>query len=86
MKRAVTIVNDLGLHMRAAGVLCRVATAFESSVTLIHGRQSANAKSIMSLLALGAPCGTELEVEIEGSDAEAAMAAVVESIETGFGE
>lgn len=82
--REVSIVNDLGLHLRAAGALVQVASRFQAEVWLKRGTAEANAKSIMSVLSLAASKGTTLSVVAEGSDAEAAAQAVAELINGGF--
>lgn len=82
--RTVRVSNDLGLHLRAAGVLVRLAGQFQSEITLERAAQRANAKSIMSVLSLAAARGTELVVRAEGADAERAVEAVCELIERGF--
>ena len=84
VRRLVEITNDLGIHLRAAGVLVQAAGAFESEVWLLRENQRANAKSIMSVLSLAAAKGTKVEVLAEGADAAAAVDAVVRVIESGF--
>ena len=85
MKREVAIVNKLGLHARAAAKLVKEASGFAAEVTLHRGAQAANAKSIMSVMML-ASCGTVIEVEAEGADAEAALDALEALIQDRFGE
>lgn len=80
----VQIANDLGIHLRAAGVLVQVAGAFEADVWLERDGQRANAKSIMSVLALAASKGVELTVMAQGTDAKAAVDAVIGLIQRGF--
>jgi phosphotransferase system HPr (HPr) family protein len=86
--RGVRVVNRLGLHARAAARLVRTASAFRSSIRLERADRSASAdaKSILSVLMLAASRGTELRVEAEGEDEEAALEAVCGLIEKGFGE
>ncbi len=86
--RGVRVVNRLGLHARAAARLVRTASAFRSSVRLERADRSASAdaKSILSVLMLAASRGTELRVEAEGEDEEAALEAVCGLIQGGFGE
>lgn len=84
--RALTLINPLGLHARAASRLVDLSKGFASRVTLTKDAQSVDGKSIMALLMLGAPVGTELELEVEGEDEELACAAIVELIEAGFYE
>ena len=84
----VKVVNPLGLHARAAAQLVRVAGQYVSRITLRRGDSDAfaNAKSILSVLALAAPAGTELEIESEGIDESDAFEAVMSLFANGFGE
>ena len=82
--RRVRIVNDLGVHLRAAGALVQVAGRFGAEIWLNHNDARANAKSIMSVLSLAAGKGAELVVSAGGDDAQAAVDAIVELIERGF--
>jgi phosphocarrier protein HPr len=83
-QKHVEITNALGLHLRAAGVLVQVASAFQSHITLSHAGTEANAKSIMGVLALGASKGAVLTVTATGKDAEEALEAVCRIITEGF--
>ncbi len=80
------ISNELGLHLRAAAALVKVAERFESDVALIQGNNKADGKSIIALVTLAASRGTPVRVVAEGPDAEEAVAAVSSLIESGFGE
>jgi phosphocarrier protein len=80
------ICNALGLHLRAAAAFVKVAERFECDVTLSRGEDSANGKSIIALVTLAAPKGTEVHVAAVGHDAAAAVAALAALIEDGFGE
>ena len=82
--RTVRIANDLGIHLRAAGVLVQVAGRFHAEVWVERKGTRANGKSIMSVLSLAAGRGSQLEVSAEGADAREAVAAVVELIENNF--
>ena len=82
----LTLINPLGLHARAASKLVDVAKSFASSVTLTKGGKDVDGKSIMSLLLLGAPVGSQLELTVEGDDEEAALAGISALIEAGFYE
>ncbi len=88
VERSVLVVNRLGLHARAAAQLVRTASAFQSMVRLERADRSAaaEAKSILSVLMLAASRGTELRAIAEGVDERAALDAVCELIESGFGE
>ena len=84
----VNIVNQLGLHARAAAQLVHLANGFKSSIKLQRNDNKgvADAKSILSVLTLAATIGTELLIFTEGIDEAPAMAAIRGMIEKGFGE
>ncbi len=81
-----TIVNDLGLHLRAAAAFVKLAERFQSDVTLLRNRDSANGKSIISLVTLAAAKGTRVRIVADGPDASAALEALAELVGEGFGE
>lgn len=63
-----------------------VARRFDAVITVACDDRSADGKSIVSLLTLAASCGKPLSVRADGHDAEAALTAVCELVESGFGE
>lgn len=88
LEGSVKVVNPLGLHARAAAQLVRIAGQYRSRITLRRDDSSAfaNAKSILSVLALAAPVGTTLSIAADGSDEKEAFDAVMSLFENGFGE
>ncbi|MEM6459140.1 MAG: HPr family phosphocarrier protein [Planctomycetota bacterium] len=82
----LTIRNRLGLHARPAMSLVDTASAFASDIKIGKGKQVVDAKSIMQLMMLAATKDTELTVTAEGSDAEAAVAAITALVESKFDE
>ena len=88
IRRTFTVSNRLGLHARAAAHLVSVTGRFRSRVTLSRpGRAEAiDAKSILGVLMLAAQPDTQLHVEVDGDDEEAAMAAVSGVFDRGFRE
>ncbi|HKL27447.1 MAG TPA: HPr family phosphocarrier protein [Desulfuromonadales bacterium] len=80
------IINRLGLHARAAAQLVQTANKFKADVMVEKDGTEVNGKSIMGLLMLAAPQGVTLRVTVDGEDAEAAMQAIGELINDGFGE
>ena len=80
------ITNRLGLHLRAATTLTQALQSYVSSVTLVSGNKQANARSVTSLIMLGAGIGTKLKVKAEGPDADAALATVKNLFENRFFE
>lgn len=86
MQREFQLCNKLGLHARAATRFVQVASRYEADISAgCKGRQ-VNAKSIMGLLMLAAPCGATLLVMADGADAELALEAIGELIADRFGE
>lgn len=81
-----TIVNRLGLHARAAAKLTQAASAFQSEIWLSRNQRRVNAKSIMGVMMLAAGKGTSVQIEAEGADAEAALAALQALIARRFDE
>ena len=80
------ISNELGLHLRAAAALVKVAESFKSEVTLYRDGMSANGKSIIALVTLAAAKGTRIRIIAEGPDAQEAVSAVEALVTNGFGE
>jgi len=72
----VLMPDGVALHARPAGLFVRTAGSFRSEITVSSGGRSANAKSILSVMALGARGGTALELRAEGEDAERALTAL----------
>jgi phosphocarrier protein HPr len=88
LKGNVKVINPLGLHARATASLIRVASKFDSEITLLRldTNLSADAKSILSVLTLAASKGIELELTIEGADEIQAFESIKQLFEQGFGE
>jgi phosphocarrier protein HPr len=88
IEEKLKIVNQLGLHARAAAQLVHLANKFKSNIVIrrTDNKAGADAKSILSILTLAATKGTELLLSVEGSDEQKAITAVRELIENGFGE
>lgn len=84
--KTFTIINKLGLHARAAAQLVKTVNRFNSEVTISNKKQSVNAKSIMGVLMLAAAKGTQITVQVEGSDATESIEAIEELINNKFGE
>jgi len=80
------IVNDLGLHARAATKLVQLASKYPCHVELSHQGQSANAKSVMGVLLLCGSKGTVVEVTATGAQADECVKAIGELIASRFGE
>jgi len=84
--RSVIVVNQLGLHARAAARFVHVATRFESRIRVTRDSKEMDGKSIMGILLLAASRGTTLVVTADGPDEQAAVEALVDLVQSGFGE
>jgi phosphocarrier protein HPr len=86
IRTSITISNKLGLHARASAKLTKLAGGFRSEVFMTRGDRRVNAKSIMGVMMLAAGNGTEVQLEVEGEDEQAAMGALLTLINDKFGE
>ncbi len=86
LSRQLKVLNKAGLHARPAAAFVQEARRFESAVTLRKDGRAADAKSILSVLALGVNQGSAIEMEASGVDESAALEALAELIESKFGE
>ena len=85
-ERMVTIKNRAGIHARPAALLVQTASKFASKIWLEKGSDRINAKSIMGIITLGASFGTPIRIIAEGTDEEAAAAAIEALFESRFEE
>jgi len=85
-RRQVEIINALGLHLRPADKFVRLAHRFQSEIRVYSDGHEINGKSILDLTTLAAECGTRLDLEARGPDAEAAVEALAELVLARFHE
>ena len=81
-----TIKNKLGLHARPASLFVQTAAKFDCDITVQKEEETANGKSLMSLLVLSAPFGSKLRISANGPDAEEALKALHELVNRRFDE
>jgi phosphocarrier protein len=86
MERAITIVNKLGLHARAAAKLVTTASRFKSDIRIRRDAREVSGKSIMGVMMLAAGIGAKLTLIASGSDEVEALAALEQLIADKFGE
>jgi phosphocarrier protein len=84
--RSVMVRNALGLHARAAARFVHLATKFSSQIRVGRDSKVMDGKSIMGILLLAAARGTTLTISAEGPDEATEVAALIELVESGFGE
>jgi phosphocarrier protein len=85
-EQRMQIVNELGMHARAATKFVQTANKFSSAITVEKDGQEVNGKSIMGVLMLVAAKGTFITVKAIGDDAQAALAALGKLVADKFGE
>ncbi|HCW93607.1 HPr family phosphocarrier protein [Flexistipes sinusarabici] len=86
MSTEIEIVNELGMHARAAANFVKVANKYSSEVTVEKDGVSANGKSIMGVMMLAASKGSKIKVTTEGEDAKESLEALEKLIKDKFGE
>lgn len=84
--KEVKIVNKLGLHARASAKLTQTASRFQAKVMIAREQKEVNAKSIMGVMMLAAPMDSVIRFSAEGEDANAAITALVDLVNSKFGE
>ena len=84
--RTVEIVNKRGLHARASAKFVKTASGYDAEVRVSKDGQTVDARSIMGLMMLAAGPGSSIEIEAEGPQAEAAVAALEALVSAKFDE
>jgi phosphocarrier protein HPr len=84
--KTLKIKNDLGLHARCAAKIVALAGEFRSKIYFTKNGHEVDGSSILSLLTLACPKGTELQVRVSGEDAEALVHAMTDLFDKKFGE
>ncbi|HEX6542871.1 MAG TPA: HPr family phosphocarrier protein [Ktedonobacterales bacterium] len=80
----VTLHHEAGLHARPAALFVKTASRFAAVITVINGAKSANAKSIVQVLTLGAKQGTTVTITAGGEDEQAAVQALADLVRRNF--
>ena len=86
VERTVRIVNKNGLHARPAAEIVKLASRYQSDITLVREDLEVNGKSIMGVMMLAAEFGSSLLLRAAGPDAEQAVSALSDLIARKFGE
>lgn len=82
----VVIRNKRGLHARASARFVTLAATFEAVVTVTKDGASVTGTSIMGLMMLAAAAGDSVDLSADGTDADAALGALMALIDRKFGE
>ncbi|PIF03971.1 MAG: phosphoenolpyruvate--protein phosphotransferase, partial [Propionibacterium sp.] len=83
---AILVPNPTGLHARPAATLANLAKKYNADIRLRRGEDSANAKSIVSIMGLAVACADKVTITAHGKDAEAAIAELSQALKDGCGE
>jgi len=86
IERKIRVQNKLGLHARAANKLIQITSRYKSNVRISHQGPDVDGKSIMAVMLLAAPKGSELTFQIDGSDAQEAIDDIQATFDDLFGE
>jgi phosphocarrier protein HPr len=86
LEKRVKIINKLGLHLRAAALLVKTASAHESDIHICKDSMEVDAKSLMGVLGLEGAMGVEVLIKVSGPDEETALQAIVALFEAKFNE
>ena len=86
IQKKVKIINKLGLHARASGKLTQLASLFSSEIFIIKNNKRVNAKNIMDILMLAASMGSEVEIQVSGSDENEAIKQIEKLFKNYFDE
>lgn len=84
--RAVVVVNQLGVHARAAAKFVHLAGRFDSRIRVARDGREMDGKSILGILLLAASRGTTIIISADGSDETEAVEALTALVDSGFGE
>jgi len=84
--QSVRVVNELGLHARAAAKFVHVAARYDARVRVARDSREMDGKSIMGILLLAAARGTTITISADGRDEHDAVRALVALVQSGFGE
>ena len=86
IKQEIQIINKLGLHARASTKLTQTASQYACEIWIERNARRVNAKSIMGVMMLAASNGSTITLETDGKDEQPAMDALVQLINSRFGE
>lgn len=80
----VVVREPSGLHLRPAGMFCEISLKYDAKIQIKRGTSTANAKSVLGVLAARVQQGDEIEIVCDGTDEKEALAALVTAVQQGF--
>ena len=82
----ITLKNETGLHARPASEIVKIASKYQSTISLIANGKTINAKSILNIMVAVKKSITEIEIQWDGANEKSAMKELVQAFENNFGE
>lgn len=87
VKKAFTVIDEVGIHTRPASILVQAASQFKAEVNIEYNGRSVNLKSIVGVMSLGVPHGAQIEIAAAGTDADEAIQGIEAALKNeGLGE
>lgn len=86
IEKKVTIIHEEGLHARPATMFVKLATTYESKISVTKDERQVNGKSLLSILSLGAAKGTDVLIQADGADEVEALNDLVNLLSNELGE
>lgn len=85
-KKEIVLANEAGLHARPASLFIKEASKFSSNITVYKNGKEFNAKSIISILSMGAKKGDSITIQADGNDEKEAVEKLIDLVENNFYE
>ena len=84
--KEVVLQNQVGLHARPSTFFIQIENEFKSLILIEKDERRVNAKSLLGVLSLGIEGGTKIKILADGPDEEAAVASLIELVDSGFAD
>ena len=84
--KRVAICNELGIHARAAAKIVKISGHAAGNIWLSHENEHVDAKSVIDILTLACPCGSEATLSIEKIEDAEILSEIIKTVKKGFGE
>ncbi|MCF0216393.1 MAG: HPr family phosphocarrier protein [Fibrobacteraceae bacterium] len=84
--KTLTVTNKLGIHARPAGMIVDITGPAKSDISIVFDGSKANAKSILNVMMLAIPSGSEVRFEVDGDDEEQVVAQLEQLFHDNFNE
>lgn len=86
LQEVLTVTNPKGIHARPSAMIVETAGKMDATIRFVFGNEKIDATNIMDVLSMGAACGAEITVTVDGGDERAAMQRMKEIFASNFGD